>query len=261
MLFPKAFCGLPQREFTDPPLTYLNIWYEIKALFQLVWPLSPWLSPPPIPSRPLHPSHACPQPKTWAQLAPAHWRQLAANSVYIVAGGLRQRVQCLQPAFTLNYIKWSLLAGPGWTVGAVIVSSLAAGDLLQALPTSLLLPALSTYIITVFLRGKRGRAAHRSRGGWAGERPQSLWKFESVELWGFDLSGAQLCLFPVTVTAPGNALTASSPLASHRRAQCLCEEWNTNNMGLAQNQTWPGNELVDSHPCSWPMANAGKWAG
>lgn len=52
-------------------------------------------------------------------------------------------MQCLQPAFTLNYIKWSLLSGPGRTVGAVIVSSLAAGDLLQALPTPLLAPCIA----------------------------------------------------------------------------------------------------------------------
>lgn len=51
-------------------------------------------------------------------------------------------MQCLQPAFTLNYIKWSLLAGPGRAVGAVIVSSLAAGNLLQALPTPLLAPCI-----------------------------------------------------------------------------------------------------------------------
>lgn len=74
-------------------------------------------------------------------------------------------MQCLQPAFTLNYIKWSLLAGPGRTVGAVIASSLAAGDLLQALPTPLLPPCIVHLHHHSLPPGEKGAGQHTGAEG------------------------------------------------------------------------------------------------
>lgn len=126
-------------------------------------------------------------------------------------GGPRKRVQCLQPAFTLNYIKWSLLAGPGRTVGAVIVSSLAAGDLLQALPAHSWLPALSTYTIIVFLQGKRAGQHTGAQGAEQDRDPKVLvWKLESLKLSG--------C---VALTSPGLGCACSLWL-SHSRE---CPHW------------------------------------
>lgn len=121
---------------------------------------------------------------------------------------------CLQPAFTLDYTKWSLLAGPGRAVGAVIVSSPAAGDLLQALPALLSAPCVvHLHQHTLPPREKGQGSTREQRGLCRRETPKSL--FESLKLPGretlFDLPGAQLCLFPATVTAPGNALPGSSP--------------------------------------------------
>lgn len=88
--------------------------------------------------------------------------------------GLRQRVPCLQPAFTLDYTKWSLLAGPGRAVGAVIVSSPAAGDLLQALPALLSAPCVVHLHQHTLPPREKGQGSTREQGGCAGERPQSL---------------------------------------------------------------------------------------
>lgn len=124
--------------------------------------------PPPFPKEPRPLSCAASssiKQSALGQLAPAHWRQLATNSVYIMERGQQGRL-CLQPAFTLNYIKWRLRAAVGWAVAGVIVSS----QLLQAIFSRL--PDPRTDSSPCPLTSVDSLSKGKGGGGMKGERQQ-----------------------------------------------------------------------------------------
>lgn len=191
---PRAPCGLPQAKLNGPPPpqdtpppTRLNIWCKIKACSNFYEQCSSVCCllgahhPHHFPRTPLPPSWAASssiKPSALGQLAPAHWRQLATNSVYIMERERRGRL-CLQPAFTLNYIKWRLRAAVG---GMDSCWSNCVFSVLQVIFSQLPDPGLTPLLVhlhqyTLLQKAREGEA----RGG--GCHVQRCRSWRNIMIW------------------------------------------------------------------------------